>query len=89
MPSPVARGPRLSIGITIKVTPSIDVLAVRLLLFLLEEFPFNAYHSLHREPPSHGFRVVPLTLAHLERLFCPSISGDRFPDLFLHSHEVS
>jgi hypothetical protein len=89
IPFLAALGPRLSIGITIEVTPFIDVLAVGLLLFLLEEFPFNTYHSLHREPPSHGFGVVLLTLARLERLFCPSVSGDRFPDLFLHSGEVS
>jgi hypothetical protein len=89
MSSPVALGPRFSTSITIEVTPFIDGLAALLLLFLLKEFPFNAYRSLRHEPPSHGLRVVPLTLARLERLFCPSISGDRFPDLFLHSHEVS
>jgi biopolymer transport protein ExbD len=59
----VALGPRLSIGITIEVTPFIDILLARLLLFLLEEFLFNAYHSLRREPTSHGFRVIFLTLA--------------------------
>jgi hypothetical protein len=84
----VALGSRLSIGITIEVTPFIDVLAARLLLFLLEEFPFNTYRSLRSEPPSHGFRVVSLTSAHLERLFCPGVSGVHFPDLFLHSREV-
>jgi hypothetical protein len=88
-PYPAALGPRLSIGITIEVTPFIYILVARLLLFLLDEFPFNAYHSLCREPPSRGFGDIPLTLTHLERLFCPSVLGDRFPDLFLHSHEVS
>ena len=85
----MALGPGLSIGITIVVTPFIDVLAARLLLFWLEEFPSNAYRSLRHEPLSHGFGVVPLTPARLERLFCPGVLGDRSPDLFLHSREVS
>jgi hypothetical protein len=50
----MALGSRLSIGITIEATPFIDILAARLLLFLLEEFPFNAYHNLRSEPPSQG-----------------------------------
>jgi hypothetical protein len=74
-------GPGLSIGFTTKVTPFIDILVARLFLFLLEEFPFNAYRSLRREPLSHGFGVIPLTLARLERLFCPNVLGDRFPQL--------
>jgi hypothetical protein len=57
------------------MTHFIDILAARLLLFLLEEFPFNAYRSLHCEPSSHGFGVVLLTPAHLERLFCPVFRG--------------
>ena len=64
-----ALGPGLSIGITTMVTPFIDVLAVRLLLFLLEELPSDASHNLCHEPLSHGFKVIPLTPAHLERLF--------------------
>jgi len=88
-PSLATLGPRLSISITIMVTPFIDVLAARLLLFLLEELPSDASHSLCREPPSHGFRVFPLTLAHLERIFYPGVLGDRSPDLFLHSRVVS
>ena len=89
MPSLVALGPGLSIGITIMVTPFIDILAARLLLFQMEEFPSDAFRSLRHEPPSRGFGVVPLTPDRLERLFCPSVSGDHSPDLFLHSREVS
>jgi hypothetical protein len=87
-PSLVALGPGLSIGITIVVTPFIDILAARLLLFLLEEFSYVS-GSLCREPPSYGFGVVPLTLARSERLFCFNVPGGHSPDLFLHSHEVS
>ena len=79
MLSMAALGPGLSIGITTMVTPFIDVLAVRLLLFLLEEFPSDASPSLRREPLSHGFGVIPLTSAYLERLFCPGVLGDHFP----------
>jgi len=82
MPSPAVLGLGLSISITIVVTPFIDVLAARLLLFRMEEFPSDAFRSLRHEPPSRGFGVVPLTLARLERLFCPSVSGDRSSDLF-------
>jgi hypothetical protein len=57
-PSAVVLGTGLSIGITIEVTPFIDILLARLLLFLQEEFLFNAYRSLRREPTSHGFRVI-------------------------------
>ena len=78
MPFLAALGPSLSIGITIVVTPFIDVLAVRLLLFWLEEFPSDAFRNLRREPPSHGFRVIPLTLDHLERLFSRCFGGS-FP----------
>ena len=55
---PSGVGPRLSIGITIVVTPFIDVLAAQLLLFLLEEFPSDTSRSLRHKPPSHGFRVI-------------------------------
>ena len=79
MSSLAALGPRMSIGISIMVTPFIDILAARLLLFLLEELPSDASHSLHHEPPSHGFGVVPLTSARLERLLFPSVSGGSFP----------
>jgi hypothetical protein len=51
-------GHGLSIGITNEVTPFIDILAVRLLLVLLEEFLFNVYRSLHHEPLSRGFGVI-------------------------------
>jgi hypothetical protein len=88
MPSLVALGPGLSIGITIVVTPFIDILAAQLLLFLLEEFSYVS-GSLRREPPSCGFGVVPLTLARSERLFCFSVPWGHSPDLFLHSREVS
>ena len=39
-PSLATLGPRLSIGITIEVTPFIDVLVAWLLLYLWEGFPF-------------------------------------------------
>ena len=89
MPSVAVLGPGLSIGITIVVTPFIDVLSAQLILFWLEEFPSDTFRSLRHEPPSRGFGVVPLTPDRLERLFCPSVSGDHSPDLFLHSREVS
>jgi hypothetical protein len=85
-PSLVMLGPRLSIGITIVVTHFIDVLTVRLFLFLLEESPY-ASRSLPREPLSHGFRVVPLTPL-VWRGFLVDCSGGSFPYLFLHNHEV-
>jgi hypothetical protein len=43
---PRALGPRLSIDITIEVAPFIDVLAARLLLFLLEEFLFIVAYAV-------------------------------------------
>ena len=78
MSSLAALGPRMSIGISIMVTPFIDILAARLLLFLLEELPSDASRSLRREPLSHGFRVIPLTLDHLGRLFSWCFGGS-FP----------
>jgi hypothetical protein len=47
-------GPRLSIGITIMVTPFIDVLATQLLLLLLKEFSLMPLVACAMTPRAMG-----------------------------------
>jgi hypothetical protein len=52
----------------------------QLLLFLLEEFSLIAAYTV--SPLAMGSRVVPSTLAHLDRLLCPSVLGIISPTSF-------